>query len=131
MPILEGMPHILIVDDNPLCRLSIRAMLEAAGHRTRDARNGHEAIEEAGRELPDLVLLDVLMPEKDGFETLLHFRKSNPSLPIVMISDGGTIRFSHALETARHFGADATLSKPFTAEELNAAIEQALHSSHP
>ncbi len=71
----------------------------------------------------DVVVTDVVMPEKEGIETIMEMRKLNQTLRIVAISGGGRIKNMDFLRLARGLGADATLPKPFRKEELLAVVE--------
>jgi CheY-like chemotaxis protein len=96
------MAKILIVDDDVGCRKAIRTFLESLHHLVAEAGNGIEALRSHQVFVPEIVLLDMLMPEMDGIETLRKLRTLDPTLPIVVLSDGGRKKFwtnypSHAL----------------------------------
>src|SRR5260221_14752196 len=82
------MARLLIVDDQPLNRELLHAYLEGSGHELVDAESGEQALEIAGRQLPDLVLLDVMMPGIDGFETARRLKDmaAESFLPIVLLT---------------------------------------------
>jgi CheY-like chemotaxis protein len=106
---------ILIVDDDPLIRALIRKVLEPLGCDIAEASDGKAACEICFAARPDIVVLDLVMPEQEGIETLRVLRREVPGTRIVVMSGalGGTF-----LRAAKLLGADAVLSKPFTPQEL-------------
>jgi PAS domain S-box-containing protein len=117
--------RILVVDDDPAIRMICREVLEAAGYVVREAADGRHAVDEARHYRPDLVLLDVMMPDMDGFAAAKKLR-SEPSgamTPIIFVSARG-----QTADKVRAFklGADDYLVKPFDAAELVARVEKAL-----
>src|SRR3989442_4532101 len=105
---------ILIVDDEPRIRDFVRMNLELERYRVIEASNGIEALEQLREDLPDLVVIDVMMPEMDGFETLRHIREVS-NVPVIML----TVRQNeqdkiHGLD----LGADDYIAKPFSPREL-------------
>jgi DNA-binding response OmpR family regulator len=113
---------ILIVDDEPRIRDFVRLDLEMENYRVIEASNGFEALEQLRENLPDLVLLDVMMPEMDGFETLKAIREVS-TVPVIML----TVRQSeqdriHGLD----LGADDYMAKPFSSRELLSRIRALL-----
>src|SRR3546814_5634934 len=81
---------------------------------------------------PDLVIMDIIMPEREGIETLLALKKSNPALKVVVMSGGGRIGRLDHLKVAASLGADATLVKPFTAAKLKSILTELLSfASYP
>jgi DNA-binding response OmpR family regulator len=115
-------PRVLAVDDEARYIRAIQINLEARGYEVLVANNGHQAIELAARETPDLVLLDVRMPGLDGYETCWHIRQFS-TVPIIMLTamaeEENKIK---GLET----GADDYVTKPFSAGELVARVQAAL-----
>ena len=77
---------------------------------------------------PAVVLIEILMPEKDGIECLLEIKRANPDAKVIAMSGGGVLERDYILEVAKKLGADAVLAKPFTQQELGAVIEAALVS---
>jgi CheY-like chemotaxis protein len=117
----------LVVDDDPSIRSSLGKLLTTAGHEVILAENGLEATRlwrEAG---PDLVILDLFMPEKDGLETLMELRKQTPRLAIIAMSGGA--RQMDLLPEAKLLGASRTIEKPFTAAAMMALVDSALGDS--
>lgn len=115
--------RILLVDDNEELRNSIEKALRAAGHDVVTAGNGKEALACAVRYTIDVVLLDVLMPEKDGLETLRELRREHSRLPVIIMSGGGQFGCEVFIGAARVLGARMILLKPFTAQEVIEAID--------
>jgi DNA-binding response OmpR family regulator len=120
------MARILIVDDHPGCRLALAASLKSKNHEIFEFERGQDAVETYPVLLPDLVLLDVLMPEQDGIETLIALKKLVHQAPIILMSDGGVIGIDQHFGALRMMGAASTLKKPFSMDELNIAINAAL-----
>ena len=82
---------ILVVDDEPLLRGFVQQMLERAGHRVASAEDGRKASEQMQQQPFDLVVTDLLMPERDGIELIDELRRQYPSVRIVAMSGGGRI----------------------------------------
>jgi two-component system KDP operon response regulator KdpE len=113
---------VLVVDDEPRMIGFIRMNLELEGHRVIEAHNGLEALESIRTKLPDLVLLDVMMPELDGFETLRMLREFS-SIPVIMLTAKGEENDKvYGLE----LGADDYVTKPFGPRELSSRIKAVL-----
>lgn len=112
------MARILVVDDEELARFTIRDILETAGHEVDEATNGNEAISSQTANPFDLIITDIIMPEKEGVETIIELKRDYPDLKIIAISGGGRTRNLDFLKLADEFGADKILAKPFSEEEL-------------
>jgi PAS domain S-box-containing protein len=117
--------RILIVDDDATIRMICREVLEGSGYYVREAATGAAALEESRRFKPDLMLLDVMMPDQDGFSTAEQFRAENVSstTPVIFLSARG-----ETSDKVRAFriGAEDYMVKPFDASELVARVEKAL-----
>jgi CheY-like chemotaxis protein len=123
------MKRILLVDDVPAVRLSIRAALEAIGYQVLEAADGKEALDLLGSQAVDLIVTDLWMPNLDGVELLKRLRATNANIRVIAISGGGMrkpIDVSAAL--AQTWGADAVLYKPFDNDDLVAEIRRLLGS---
>jgi len=120
------MSHILVVDDDLGLLCLLRQLLEGEGHRVDVAADGMSAISKVKATNPDLLLLDIHMPNKDGFEIAMDLKKTPPDPPIVAMSGGGYVGPYKALDVAAKMGCVATLSKPFSADELKLAVGFAL-----
>jgi len=109
---------LLIVDDAKLIHFLVKKILtakEITDIEYADAYNGNEAIALAEEFQPDLVLLDVVMPEKDGIEALREIKENNPSMSVIMVSSLGT---EEKVSEAIKLGATAFIQKPFDEDEL-------------
>lgn len=118
--------NILIVDDEPRIRDFVRMNLELEHYRVIEAGNGLEALEQVREKLPDLVVLDVMMPEMDGFETLRAIREVS-TVPVIML----TVRQSEQDKIrGLDLGADDYIAKPFSPRELSSRIRALLRRSY-
>lgn len=121
------MAYILIIDDDLAIRGVIRKILEREGHEVGEAEDGYQGVEDIRRRVPDLVITDLIMPEKEGIETILELREGHPELRILAISGGGTVADREGLLfDAEALGADATLAKPFSIEGLVEKVDDLL-----
>jgi CheY-like chemotaxis protein len=120
------MAEIMVVDDTDDVRDALVEVLRGDGHTITEARNGGEAISILNTRNFDLVITDILMPEQDGTEVIMHL-EGLTSRPLVLAISGGTPNMPAymALHLAR-LKADATLMKPFRNEELRAKVKQLL-----
>lgn len=112
------MAHILVIDDEELARFTVREILEGAGHTVSDACDGNLGLALLKSENIDLVVTDIIMPNKEGVETIMETRRDFPALPIIAISGGGRTRNRDFLKLAEQYGANHTLTKPFSENEL-------------
>lgn len=120
------MARILVFDDEPSILLMIKKMLEKAGHVVELALNGKEGMELFEREKPDLLITDIIMPEKEGLEIIFELRRMYPDLKIIAISGGGRIGPDGYLPGARLLGANAVFTKPLVQKEFLQAINDLL-----
>lgn len=120
------MATILIVDDDPTVRLIAGELLRSEDHAIVEAEDGDEALKIVASMAVDLVVLDMLMPNKDGLETIVELRRRNPGIRILAISSGGRMEPGHLLRTAMLFGADECLQKPLRLEAFSQAVERLL-----
>lgn len=120
------MEQIVVVDDNADMRGYLGDFLTSAGYRVHEAANGSTVMEWLERNPVDLVITDVVMPIKEGIETICDVRRLFPAIKIIAISGYG-----HYLVLAGKLGADRVLAKPFGIKELSAAIDVLLHSERP
>ncbi len=118
--------RILVVDDEPRIIGFIRMNLELEGHQVIEAHSGLEALEAVRTKLPDIVLLDVMMPELDGFETLRMLREFS-NIPVIMLTAKGEENDRvYGLE----LGADDYITKPFGPRELSSRIKAVLRRAN-
>jgi CheY-like chemotaxis protein len=120
------MAIILIVDDDPTVRMIAGELLRGEEHAIVEAEDGDEALKLVASMAVDLVVLDMLMPNKDGLETIVELRKRNPGIRILAISSGGRMEPGHLLRTAMVFGADECLEKPLRLESFSRVVNQLL-----
>lgn len=125
---MQAAKTVLLVDDSPTeLRVMMRA-LDGQGYRILTASDGEEALERISRSLPDLVLLDIILPRKNGFQVCRHLRNSGETrgIKVILVS-------SKSLDSDRQWGleqgADDYLVKPFTGEELVRKVAQ--HTGRP
>lgn len=121
------MSAILVIDDDASMREVVSQMLKLAGHEVTIAENGREAIAMLAAGHYALVITDLIMPEKEGIETISEIRRTDQDIPIIAISGGGRLGPGDYLEAARYIGADATLAKPFGHQELLVTIDTLLN----
>jgi two-component system nitrogen regulation response regulator NtrX len=120
---IPARPAILIVDDEQSIRRSVGDILEDEGYRARAAADGEEALRSIALEPPDLVLLDVAMPGRDGVEVLELLRRERPELPVVMMSGHSTIETAVRATKA---GAYDFLEKPLSYDKLLLCVHHGL-----
>jgi CheY-like chemotaxis protein len=120
------MAKILVIDDEPSILIMIKKMLEREGHVIDIAANGREGIELFEMNRHDLIITDIIMPQKEGLEIILELRKKHPKLKIVAISGGGRIGPEGYLPSAKLFGADLVFQKPLIKNEFIEAISKLL-----
>ncbi|MBR0793575.1 response regulator [Bradyrhizobium manausense] len=127
------MANILIVDDDPAVQLTIRLLLERAGHDVTVAGDGRKGLALFERSRFDLMFLDIFMPGMDGLETMRHVRVLRPTIPIIVISGRSITPDAYAepdfLKMATKLGAVASLQKPFRADALLATVDRCLASA--
>ena len=116
------MPRILLVDDDDLLRKMLRVTLVKMGHQVVEASDGQEALRLCDAAPPDLILTDLIMPEKEGLETIAEVHRTHPAVKIIAMSGGGRGSAENYLHLAERLGAHRTLSKPFSNEALAEAI---------
>ncbi len=114
---------ILIIDDEPHILLMLKKMLEREGYEIDIASDGSEGLELFKNDPTDLVITDIIMPEKEGLETIREMKRMKADLKIIAMSGGGKISADNYLDTAKIFGASAVMQKPFTPKEMVATIK--------
>ena len=118
-------PTILVADDEPSIVLSLQVLLQKAGYAVRIARNGEEALDAVADATPDLILLDAMMPKRDGFDVCQTLRADPAlkSLPIIMLTAK-----SRDVERQKGMALGATdyITKPFSTRDLVALVRRHL-----
>ena len=120
------MKRILLVDDNDAFRQPLREILRAAGYEVRTAPEGKVALQLFRQRPFDLVVTDLIMPEKEGLETIMELKQIEPGLKIIAMSGGGRVDAGDYLPMAEMLGASATLAKPFEVEKILELIARVL-----
>ena len=128
------MTKVVIIDDEEDIRFVLKEILVRAGFEVEVASNGSDGLDLLRKQGADLVVMDVIMPGKDGVETAYDIRMEFPNIKIIVISGGGNvapmdyqptaIKTTAYLASATAAGADLTLTKPFDREELVNAINE-------
>lgn len=123
------MPTILVIDDDQVLRAAVRVVLEGAGYTVMEADDCQAGLRVHREHSPDIVLVDIFMPEQDGLGFIRAARARDPGAKIVAMSGGGRHGTVDVLEAAAAFGASRTLAKPFRPGTLLAALRALLDRS--
>jgi CheY-like chemotaxis protein len=118
--------RILVIDDELLVLEIISKVLSRAGYQVTAVTDGQLGLDAYAQDTYDLVITDLVMPEKEGIETIRELLKLSPELRIIAISGGGAVQSELYLHLAEKFGAKKILRKPFTHNELLAAVSDVL-----
>lgn len=134
------MGSILIIDDEEDIRDALQMVLESVGHDVKTASNGNEAVELQRKEPADLIITDIIMPGKDGVDTIKEIQQDFPGIRIIAISGGGgvqpneyvpeAITTTAYLAAAKEAGADKIFTKPFERNELIHAVDALFGKLH-
>jgi DNA-binding response OmpR family regulator len=117
---------ILIADDEPaICTLLAR-VLTGAGYAVDLASDGYEAVRRFEAAHYDAAIIDVIMPNKEGIETMIEVKRRWPGCKVIAMSGGGRIGAEQFLDLARAFGVDSTLAKPFRPAAVVGALQSLL-----
>lgn len=120
------MAKILVVDDEIQIRGMLKAVLESAGHDVILAEDGNVGMKLFAEQAFDLVVTDLIMPDKEGLEMVTEIRKSRPETKIIAMSGGGRLGPTDYLKYAEKLGAHISLTKPFENQELVTCVEKLL-----
>lgn len=120
------MPKILVIEDDKSFRNVLVQMLDKAGYEVSQAGDGNQALELCRQLQPDIVLTDIIMPDKEGLETIQDLLSLCPNMRIIAMSGGGRVGPDSYLPLAKKLGARATLQKPFMRDDLLSAIAEVL-----
>ncbi len=120
------MARILIIDDEAGIRETLAALLAGDGHKIALAANGFEAVDHFKETPADLVICDIMMPDKGGLETMVELRKIKQDVKIIAISGVSQVGPRKILDWASKIGADRTFSKPFVSGDIKNAIKELL-----
>jgi len=119
---------IVVVDDDPQIVQMLKKLLENEGYEVHTASNGVEAKEVWDRAGAELLITDIVMPEKEGLDLILELQRDYPSIKVVAISGGDRIEPEYYLELAQILGAYKTLTKPFNPQVLLETVAELLES---
>jgi CheY-like chemotaxis protein len=133
------MSRVLVIDDSDRVRRTLKAMLESAGHDVAVAFDGVDGVTQFQDQSFDLVISDIVMPRKDGFQTVRELRQMTGEVPIIVmsgalqLSDNGDSRreIDDLLFIAEELGATRTISKPFSGSDLLAVVGECLDELSP
>jgi len=120
------MARILIIDDEAMIRDLLVNILEREGYETITASGGKDGIKIYRENPADLIITDLLMPEKDGIETIMELRRDSQDVKIIAMSGGGKIDPETYLQIAKNMGAIETIAKPFDRKELLKTVQELL-----
>jgi DNA-binding NtrC family response regulator len=115
--------QILVIDDEQSIRSLLRQVFERQGYQVLVAANGNIGIQQVKENPVDLVIVDLIMPEKDGIETIQELKSLDPDIKIIAISGGGVIKPELYLKLARKFGAVYSFQKPINTDEITAFVK--------
>ncbi len=120
------MQKILVIDDDAVVRETIIQILEDYGYEVVSAEDGSRGVKLFRSERPDLVITDIIMPEKEGIQTIMEIRAECPTAKIIAVSGGGRIGNTDFLKIAQKLGATDIIAKPFDPDEFLSRISQCL-----
>lgn len=119
-------PSVLLADDDPIILTLVETWLTDAGYTVYVARNGNEAIALYKAHHPKLIVLDMIMPEKEGLQTIIDLRKEDPAVVIIAISAKAELGGVNFLNIAQQMGARHTMTKPLDRLRLLSVINEEL-----
>ncbi|MEE4266353.1 MAG: response regulator [Desulfobacteraceae bacterium] len=123
------MERILIIDDEPQIRSMLTLMLEREGYEVVEAPDGVDGIKIYRQNPADLIITDLIMPNKDGIGMIIDLKKEFPDVKIIAMSGGGLNKPDGYLKGAKKLGAACTLTKPIDREEMLKAVREILKES--
>ncbi len=123
------MAKILVIDDDPHCVALLKIAFEQAGHTVFSATDGMSGLKMACEKFFDIIITDVLMPEKDGLELLLELKRHKPDAKVIAISGGGVLRAEDCLKMAKLFGAQQVMEKPFDINRMLQVVQELISAA--
>ncbi len=121
------MAQIIVIDDDQFIRKSLQRMLEKEGHTVKIAEDGEKGLELVRNEMPDLIIIDIVMPNKEGIETINELLKKYPGIKIIAMSGGGQrLDAAQYLHLALKIGVRATIKKPYERSEMVKLVSEAI-----
>lgn len=124
----QARPRILLIEDDVRLRTTLAHLLTHEGYQVVEAEEGGQGLALFARGGADLVITDLIMPGKEGMETILELRQAHPDLKIIAMSGGGRVRAAEYLPVAATAGANLTIEKPFSFMNLIQSIQELLES---
>ncbi len=121
------MARVLVIDDEQLVLATLNGILSRAGYEVLTARDGAQGLATLESHAVDLVITDIIMPEKEGIEIIVELRQQRPNLPIIAISGGGRMNQVDILAIAEKLGANEVFAKPVQPAALCAAVARLLN----
>ena len=123
---IKASPVILLIDDEKPFRDVLKQVLSKAGYDVVEAANGAEGIDRFYEKPADMIITDIIMPEKEGIETIIELKKDNPKVKLIAMSGGGWYGTDIDFDMAKRLGA-RTLDKPFELQELLNVVAELLN----
>lgn len=120
------MNSVLVIDDDPVFCTVVESILESDGYAVTTVGDAQTGISRFGELDPDLVIVDILMPGKEGMATILELREASPEARILAITGGGNFAAADVLRIAELLGADNSLKKPFEPATLLSTVKRCL-----
>ena len=118
--------RVLLIDDDPMIRSWLREVFDTTEFELLEAANGKEGIKQLAKGSVDLVITDIIMPEKEGIELIIEVRQEHGDIPIIAVSGGSHRGVDDYLQMAKKLGANMTLTKPFSADEILFSVKSFL-----
>ncbi len=125
------MATVLVIDDDQQIRAMLQRAIGQAGHTVIEAADGNRGLALYDPAAVDLVITDLIMPDKEGIETIMELHRRYPDVKVIAISGGGRSGPVSYLNTARHLGAFSAFRKPIRIPDLLTSIEEGLSSAAP
>ena len=122
----QVLKRILIIDDDDQFRAMLREMLERSGYEIVETSDGKEGLQRYKENPTDLVITDLIMPEKKGIETIQELKQDFPDVKIIAVSGGGWVDPVVYLHLAKMLGAQRTFAKPIEREDLLRTVNEIL-----
>lgn len=123
---MQATINILVIDDDEDLRDSLQIVLEREGYRVFAASDGAAGVEIYRAEQTDLVITDIIMPIKEGLETITELHREFPDVKIIAMSGGGRVGVKNYLDWAEGLGAHRVLAKPFSRSEILNSVKEVL-----
>ena len=128
---MDGQPLICIIDDDESVRQTVGRILRGAGYAVVEAKDGDVGLRTVEQAMPAMIVTDIVMPNREGIETIREAKRRFPEIPIIAISGGGRLGPTGFLELACKLGADDCLAKPFRPAELLERVARLLKPQNP